>query len=399
MHREVIRKTANIALAFPDGFAYTRATGLHFQAWTFTVANSGRDSQELLLRLFTDYRTRPVDVQVVLGALDWAENIWNLLPRIAVHDPEILEKKWSVYAIRLQDIPSSNSREDSDSMTFGKSLQRVTTEKAPQASAEPTEGIYTGSAQAQEKAGLVGESQRLILGHERYFTRPADEIVKPLYVHKIGRQEGVQRSYYSLASFPVIEDSSWYQARIKQSIQRLENDQMIILGSLSFDDPDASGPRTKILIEASRNYTKAVRPHACPRPPWYGLNRVLPSTQQQQVLSKGSDLLPSELQQALEHYHTTTNKRCLGVNDIQCLLEKDGKLPRLIEPTTAPTNLVIWLRAHYQRILKERGLQYEAQGEYVRRIFPILWGIVQHLVEADRLLVSITTNTSISGVP
>ncbi|KAH8879477.1 hypothetical protein GQ53DRAFT_37369 [Thozetella sp. PMI_491] len=299
MHREVICRMANIALAFPNSFAYTKATGLHSQAWTFTVANSGSDSQELLLQLFTDYRTRPIDVQVVLGALNWAENIWNLLPRFDVHGPETWEKKWSVYAIRLQRIPSSNTEEDSDSMIFGESLQRLTTEKAPHASAKPTEGIYVGSAQAQEREGLVGESYRLILGHERYFTRPTDEIVKPLYVHKIGRQEGVQRSYYSLASFPLIEESSWYQARIKQSIQRLENDQVIILDSLSFEGPDASSQRTKILIEASRNYTKVVRPHTCPSPPWHGLNRVLPSTQRQQVISKGSDLLPSELRQAL----------------------------------------------------------------------------------------------------
>lgn len=280
MHREVIRKMANIALAFPNSFAYTKATGLHSQAWTFTVANSGRDSQQLLLQLFTDYRTRPIDVQVVLGALNWAENIWNLLPRINVHDPETLEQKWSVYAIRPQGIPSSNTEEDSDSMIFGESLQRLTIEKVLQASAKSTEGIYVGSAQAQERGGLVGESQRLMLGH-------------------FGRQEGVQRSYYSLASFPLIEESWWYQARIKRSIQRLENDQLIILESLSFDGPDASGTRTKILIEASRNSTKAVRPHAYPSPPWHGLNRVLPSTQRQQVLSKGSDLLPSELRQAL----------------------------------------------------------------------------------------------------
>lgn len=61
-------------------------------------------------------------------------------------------------------------------------------------------------------------------------------------------------------------------------------------------------------------------------------------------------------------------------------------MSRLIEPTTAPTNIALWLRAHYQRILKERGLQYEARRGYVRHMFPVLWGIVQHLVEAESVI-------------
>ena len=54
------------------------------QSWQFNVANSTCASQECLFRLYTDPRTRPLDVQAVLGSPVWGKDVWNLLPTINV---------------------------------------------------------------------------------------------------------------------------------------------------------------------------------------------------------------------------------------------------------------------------------------------------------------------------
>lgn len=81
------------------------------------------------------------------------------------------------------------------------------------------QGIYVGRAQAQPlgSGSLAGEIKRLFSGHECLFQMSTDDISElrntraesgALHVHKIGAREGVRRSYYSTASFPVIKSGS-----------------------------------------------------------------------------------------------------------------------------------------------------------------------------------------------
>ena len=127
--------------------------------------------------------------------------------------------------------------------------------------------MYVRSAQAQKSghSTLAGESQRVTASHETMFQLSPDDLSelrkKPgsgaLYVHEVGVRVGVRRTYYSTASFPVITSSSLFQARIKQSIQRLENDQVIFLASLGIDKQTRNLAHRK---QASRVYMKALRP-------------------------------------------------------------------------------------------------------------------------------------------
>src|SRR6266536_5766654 len=105
MHRKLIQRTAMVALAFQNGDDFDRATSMSSQAWQFNVANSSHDSQECLIRLYTDPRTRPLDVQALLGTPVWRKDMWDLLPAINVGEPDSMECKWSVYIIKLDDIP------------------------------------------------------------------------------------------------------------------------------------------------------------------------------------------------------------------------------------------------------------------------------------------------------
>ena len=73
---------------------------------------------------------------------------------------------------------------------------------------------------------------------------------------------------------------------MKQAILRLENDQAIMLDSLHRG-------KIKWRILLSKNKTLGSTWKKCgrfpwPRPPWTGLNRVLPSTQRQAGLSTGT---------------------------------------------------------------------------------------------------------------
>lgn len=54
MHRELIHRTAMLALAFHSGHDFAKATGMGTQAWRFAVANSTRDSQKRLFKFFMD---------------------------------------------------------------------------------------------------------------------------------------------------------------------------------------------------------------------------------------------------------------------------------------------------------------------------------------------------------
>lgn len=123
-----------------------------------------------------------------------------------------------------------------------------------------------GSAQSQSagSGSLAGEISRLVSGHEHFFQLSTDDIRElrstsaessALYVRKIGAREEVRRSYHSTASCPVIESASWFQARIRQSIQRLENDQAIILGSLNMSRP--KGPRASIKRDSQAYFEKS----------------------------------------------------------------------------------------------------------------------------------------------
>ena len=135
MHRELIRSTASIALAFPNAHEFAEVTGMNPQSWQFNVANSTRASQECLFRLYTDPRTRPLDVQAVLGSPVWRKDMWNLLPTINVDEPLSAEPKWSVYIIRLGESRSYSVEDGQD----------LSPRQDPQVS-QIDQGIYVGSA-------------------------------------------------------------------------------------------------------------------------------------------------------------------------------------------------------------------------------------------------------------
>jgi hypothetical protein len=141
-----------------------------------------------------------------------------------------------------------------------------------------------------------------------------------LHVHKIGAREGVRSSYYSTASFPIVESASWFQARIRQSIQRLENDQAIILGSLDMNRP--KGPKAEFKRE-SQAYFEKVRPSSWPRPSWNGLNQVLPSAQAQILHSREASIAVQGLCDALRLFHEKTGKVHLDAWDIRCILSEN----------------------------------------------------------------------------
>src|SRR5271170_605274 len=148
MHRELIRRTAMIPLAFSNGHEFARATGMTTQSWQFNVANSTREAQECLFRLFTDPRTRPLDVQALLGSPVWRRDMWNLSPTINVDEPQSAEQKWSVYIIKLENI-HGDSVEGEQDLDPGHGLQV----------SQPDQGIYVGSAQGQQSgsSSLAGE--------------------------------------------------------------------------------------------------------------------------------------------------------------------------------------------------------------------------------------------------
>ena len=191
------------------------------ESWQFSVANSNSESQECLFRLFTDPRSRPLDVQAVIGSPLWSDDMWDYLPAINMDEPRLAEHKWSVYIIRLQGLRTDDAESD-----------------------QRNKGIYVGSVQAQPRRtdSVAGETLRLHTGHERMFRMSPDDILKrrngressytALYVHEIGVRPGVRRTYYSTASFLVIPSPSQFQRRIRQAIHRLENDQVIMLDSL-----------------------------------------------------------------------------------------------------------------------------------------------------------------------
>lgn len=179
---------------------------------------------------------------------------------IVVKGRKICRVKWSVYLIKLEESRGHSVKGGQD----------LSPGQNPQVS-QVDQGIYVGSAQSQTagSSSLADEISRLFSGHEHFFQLSTDDIWElrstssessALYVHKIGAREEVRRSYYSTASFPVIESASWFQARIRQLIQRLENDQAIILGSLNMSRP--KGPRASIKRD-SQAYFEKVRPSSC----------------------------------------------------------------------------------------------------------------------------------------
>lgn len=93
-----------IALAFTYSHEFSEATGMSTQSWQVNLANSTRNSQECLFRLFTDPRMRPLDGQALLGSPTLSQDMWNLLLTINVDEPEFAEHKWSVYVVRLEGI-------------------------------------------------------------------------------------------------------------------------------------------------------------------------------------------------------------------------------------------------------------------------------------------------------
>ena len=340
--------------------------------WQFSVANSNSESQECLFRLFTDPRSRPLDVQAIIGSSQWSDDMWDYLPAINLDEPQLAEHKWSVYIIRLQGLRTDDAESD-----------------------QPNEGIYVGSAQAQPRRtdSMAGETLRLHNGHERMFQMSPDDILKlrkvrdssemALYVHEMGVRTGVRRTYYSTASFPVIPFPSEFQRRIKQAILRLENDQAIMLDSLHRGKISGRYVPQK---QSSRIYMQRMRPVSWPRPPWTGLNRVLPSTQNQAAFSTGTSTELSCVYDTLRKFHEKTGKIHLDASDIQSIFEEKEKsaswngvvLPPLVDP---------FMRRCFGRVLRDSGLVYETQnGRDIRFLLPILWGLAQHIKESDLIL-------------
>ena len=204
-----------------------------------------------------------------------------------------------------------------------------------------------------------------------------------LHVHKIGAREAVRRSYYSTASLPIIESASWFQARIRQSIQRLENDQAIILGSLDMSRPN--GPKAEFKRE-SQAYFEKVRPSSWPRPSWNGLNQVLPSAQAQILHSQKASIAVQGLCDALRLFHEKTGKVHLDAWDIRCILsENKGFMSssRYILPSSAGE----FVRICYGDVLRKKSLTYESRScQTLRLLFPILWSLTQHFDESGLIL-------------
>ena len=347
------------------------------ESWQFSVANSNSESQECLFRLFTDPRSRPLDVQAVFGSPLWSEDMWDYLPAINMDEPQLAEHKWSVYIIRLQNLRTDDAESD-----------------------QPNEGIYVGSAQAQPRNtdSMAGETLRLHTGHERMFRMSPDEILErrkgrdrkgressktALYVHEIGVRTGVRRTYYSTASFPVISFPSQFQGRIKQAIHRLENDQAIMLDSLHRGKISGESAQRK---QDSQVYIEKVRPLSWPRPPWTGFNRVLPSTQGQAGLSKGTSTATSCVYDLLRNFHEQTGKIYLDASDIQSML-KEKETCVSWDGVILPPDVGSIMRRRFREVLRDNGLVYETRnGQHIRSLLPILWGLAQHIKESDLIL-------------
>jgi len=254
--------------------------------------------------------------------------------------------------------------------------------------------MYVGSAQAQKSghSALAGESQRLTAGHETMFQLSPDDLSglrkKPgsgaLYVHEVGVRVGVRRTYYSTASFPVITSSSLFQARIKQSIQRLENDQVIFLASLGIDKQTGNLAHRK---QASRVYMEVLRPSSWPSPPWAGLNKVLPSTQSLVLVSHEAPTTTSDLYDVLRQFYGKSGRLHLGASDLRIILDENkGHLPPNWHDL--PEYIRFHLtRGYYNNVLQENGMAYENyRSQSLRTIFPILWGLAQHFTESGLIL-------------
>jgi hypothetical protein len=382
MHRELIHRTAMLALAFHSGHDFAKATGMGTQAWRFAVANSTRDSQKCLFKLFTDPRTRPLDVQALLGSPVWRKDMWDVLPTINVNRPQAAEHKWSVYIIRLEGIRD-------DQMKREQNVGRAQSKQIRQAD----QGIYVGSAQAQHSHNAwAGEALRLFKGHEEIFNltpqglralRMQHKDPHVLYVHRVAMRTGAARTYYSTASFPVIQFASPFQARIKQTIQRLESDQVIMLMALSMDE--ATG-RSAPYKQASQIYLENVRPSSWPCPQWIGLNRVLPMSQNITLFSNGSFGANSDLCDALRQFYHQTGKHSLEMLDIQSLIGDSGNFISMNEQGV-PGSVQNTVRKLYNDVLRENGLAYEnTQARATRLLLPILWGLARHLTEAGLIL-------------
>ena len=199
--------------------------------------------------------------------------------------------------------------------------------------------------------------------------------------HEVGARVGVRRTYYSTASFPVIQSPSLFQAQIKQSLQRLENDQVIILASLGMDEP--KGPRARYKY-GSRVYIKNVRPSSWPGPPWWtGLSRVLPSTQLQTLYSKRLSSAVQGLCEALQRSSKKTGKTHFYEGDIPSFLDRKwgfrfSNRPGLLEKVQRI------MRSCDSEVLRERGLAYETRsGQTLQLMFAVLWGLAQHLDESQ----------------
>ena len=240
---------------------------------------------------------------------------------------------------------------------------------------------------------MVGETLRLHTGHQRMFRMSPDDILKrrkgressktALYVHEIGVRTGVRRTYYSTASFPVISFPSQFQRRIKQAILRLENDQAIMLDSLHRGKISGDYAQQK---QSSRIYMKKMRPLSWPRPPWTGLNRVLPSTQRQAGLSTGTSTALSCVYDTLRKFHEKSGKIHLDASDIQSILKEKEKSVSW-NGAILPPYVDMFMRQCFRKVLRDSGLVYETgYGQHIRSLFPILWGLAQHIKESDLIL-------------
>lgn len=345
------------------------------QSWQLSVANSTCASQECLFRLYTDPRTRPLDVQAVLGSPVWRKDMWNLLPTINVDEPQYAERRWSVYVIKLEE-SRGHSVEGGQDLSPGQN---------PQVS-QVDQGTYVGSAQSQSagSGSLAGEISRLVSGHEHFFQLSTDDIWElrstsaessALYVHTIGAREEVPRSYHSTASFPVIESASWFQARIRQSIQRLENDQAIILGSWNMSRP--KGPRASIITGLSSIFRKKCGHLPGPVLRGMAFNQVLPSSRAQQLHSQSPSIAVQGLCDALRLFHEKTSEVHLDAWNIRCIFSENEGLIKSSRHIL-PSSVRQFVRMCYADVLRKKGLKYERRScQMLRLLFPILWGLAQ----------------------
>jgi hypothetical protein len=342
------------------------------QTWIFNVANSTLEARECLLLLYTDLRVRPVDLQVLLGSPSWTPDMWDLLPKIDVENLQNLEQKWSIYTIRLN-IPVPNSK--------------------------PLKAFYAGSAQNQDTStgpGIPGEVSRIVGGHEPLLDMPPALLMalrrarrsgghQALHVHEVGSLPGVERTYYSMASFPIIAEASYFQARIKLAIYRLENDHIIIVGTLPCSQGAAMEASASHHIKASRKYYSILRPSMCPPPPWIGLNKVLPASQTHRIftsISSSTNLSLIGITESLQKFYCRTQKRFLDMSDISLLLCKE-----LSTLEQEDKNLTQKIKQMYNQVLREHGLRYEPKSARCLRLrFPILWGLAHHVSEAQIII-------------